>query len=126
MREWLSSQAAGGYVDCLHDLGDPVGAARHVLASLNQDGHFMIIEPFANDDLADNLNPVGRVYYAGSTLLCTPCSRSQEVGLCLGRKPAKRASTRWSAPPASAAFDEPRRRRSTWSTKRGPETECRA
>ncbi len=70
--------------DCLHDMGDPVGAARHVLGSLNRDGHFMIVEPFANDDLADNLNPVGRVYYSGSTLLCTPCSRSQEVGLCLG------------------------------------------
>lgn len=70
--------------DCLHDLGDPVGAAEHVLRSLNKDGHFLIVEPFANDDVADNLNPVGRVYYAGSTLLCTPCSRSQEVGLCLG------------------------------------------
>jgi SAM-dependent methyltransferase len=70
--------------DCLHDMGDPVGAARHVLDSLNEDGHFMIVEPFANDDLAGNLNPVGRMYYSASTLLCTPCSRSQDVGLCLG------------------------------------------
>jgi SAM-dependent methyltransferase len=70
--------------DCLHDMGDPVGAATHVLKSLQKDGTWMIVEPFANDQLKDNLNPVGRVYYSFSTLLCTPCSRSQEVGLCLG------------------------------------------
>ena len=70
--------------DCLHDMGDPVGAARHVRQSLSKDGTWMIVEPFANDDLKDNLNPVGRVYYSFSTLLCTPCSRSQEVGLRLG------------------------------------------
>ena len=70
--------------DCLHDMGDPVGAAKHVRQSLAKDGTWMIVEPFANDDLKDNLNPVGRVYYGFSTLLCTPCSRSQEVGLCLG------------------------------------------
>jgi 2-polyprenyl-3-methyl-5-hydroxy-6-metoxy-1,4-benzoquinol methylase len=70
--------------DCLHDMGDPVGAAAHVRAALNEDGSWMIVEPFANDDLQDNLNPVGRVYYSFSTLLCTPCSRSQEVGMCLG------------------------------------------
>ncbi|HXW54951.1 MAG TPA: class I SAM-dependent methyltransferase [Candidatus Cybelea sp.] len=70
--------------DCLHDMGDPVGAAKHVRQSLAKDGTWMIVEPFANDELKDNLNPVGRVYYSFSTLLCTPCSRSQEVGLCLG------------------------------------------
>jgi SAM-dependent methyltransferase len=70
--------------DCLHDMGDPVGAAAHVRSALAKDGTWMIVEPFANDDLKDNLNPVGRVYYSFSTLLCTPCSRSQEVGLCLG------------------------------------------
>jgi len=70
--------------DCLHDMGDPVGAATHVRQSLAEDGTWMIVEPFANDQLKDNLNPVGRVYYSFSTLLCTPCSRSQEVGLCLG------------------------------------------
>lgn len=70
--------------DCLHDMGDPVGAAAHVRAALNDDGSWMIVEPFANDNLQDNLNPVGRVYYSFSTLLCTPCSRSQEVGMCLG------------------------------------------
>jgi SAM-dependent methyltransferase len=70
--------------DCLHDMGDPVGAATHVRKSLAKDGTWMIVEPFANDELKDNLNPVGRVYYSFSTLLCTPCSRSQEVALCLG------------------------------------------
>jgi SAM-dependent methyltransferase len=70
--------------DCLHDMGDPVGAAAHVRHSLSKDGTWMIVEPFAGDDLKDNLNPVGRVYYSFSTLLCTPCSRSQEVAMCLG------------------------------------------
>lgn len=70
--------------DCLHDMGDPVGAAIHVREALADDGTWMIVEPFANDTLKDNLNPVGRVFYSFSTLLCTPCSRSQEVGLCLG------------------------------------------
>src|SRR6059058_923796 len=70
--------------DCLHDMGDPVGASAHVRKCLAKDGTWMIVEPFANDQLQDNLNPVGRVYYSFSTLLCTPCSRSQEVGLCLG------------------------------------------
>lgn len=70
--------------DCLHDMGDPIGAAAHVRESLTKDGTWMIVEPFANDQLKDNLNPVGRVYYSFSTLLCTPCSRSQEVAACLG------------------------------------------
>ena len=70
--------------DCLHDMGDPVGAAKHVRESLSKDGTWMIVEPYASDELKDNLTPVGRVYYSFSTLLCTPCSRSQEVGLCLG------------------------------------------
>ena len=70
--------------DCLHDMGDPVGAAAHVRQSLAKDGTWMIVEPFANDQLKDNLNPLGRMYYSFSTLLCTPCSRSQEIGLCLG------------------------------------------
>jgi SAM-dependent methyltransferase len=70
--------------DCLHDMGDPIGAAAHIRQALAKDGAWMIVEPYANDRLKDNLNPVGRVYYSFSTLLCTPCSRSQEVGLCLG------------------------------------------
>jgi SAM-dependent methyltransferase len=72
------------FFDCLHDMGDPAGAAAHVKQALAPDGTWMIVEPFAHDRLEDNLNPVGRVYYGFSTLLCTPCSRSQEVGLCLG------------------------------------------
>jgi SAM-dependent methyltransferase len=70
--------------DCLHDMGDPVGAARHVRESLAADGTWMLVEPFANDHLHENLNPVGRVYYAASTMICTPASLSQEVGLGLG------------------------------------------
>jgi len=72
------------FFDCLHDMGDPVGAATHVKKALKDDGTWMIVEPFANDNAADNHNPVGRVYYSASTLICTPASRSQEVGLGLG------------------------------------------
>ena len=70
--------------DCLHDMGDPVGAARHVHGTLKPDGTWMIVEPFAGDRVEENLNPVGRAYYSFSTLLCTPASLSQEVGLALG------------------------------------------
>jgi len=70
--------------DCLHDMGDPVGAAAHVRRSLRSDGTWLIVEPFANDRLEDNLNPVGRVFYSASTFICTPASRSQDVGACLG------------------------------------------
>jgi SAM-dependent methyltransferase len=70
--------------DCLHDMGDPVGAAKHVLKTLDPDGTWMIVEPYAGDRLEDNLNPVGRVFYGASTLVCTPASRDQEVGLALG------------------------------------------
>jgi 2-polyprenyl-3-methyl-5-hydroxy-6-metoxy-1,4-benzoquinol methylase len=70
--------------DCIHDMGDPVGAATHIRAALKPDGTFMMVEPYANDKLEDNLNPVGRVFYAASTILCTPASLSQDVGLGLG------------------------------------------
>jgi SAM-dependent methyltransferase len=70
--------------DCLHDMGDPAGAARHVRSTLAQDGTWMIVEPYAGDRVEENLNPVGRAYYGFSTLLCTPASLSQEVGLALG------------------------------------------
>jgi SAM-dependent methyltransferase len=70
--------------DCLHDMGDPAGAARHVRESLAADGTWMIVEPRAGDRVEENLNPVGRAYYGFSTLLCTPASLSQEVGLALG------------------------------------------
>lgn len=72
------------FFDCLHDMGDPVGAAKHVHETLDADGTWMIVEPFAYDDVASNLNPIGRLYYSASTVLCTPASRSQEVGLALG------------------------------------------
>jgi SAM-dependent methyltransferase len=72
------------HFDCLHDMEDPVGAARHVNETLAKDGTWMIVEPFAHDSLAANLNPVGRIYYAASTFVCTPASQSQEVGLGLG------------------------------------------
>jgi len=70
--------------DCLHDMGDPEGAARHVRETIAPDGTWMIVEPAAGDRVEDNLNPVGRAYYGFSTLLCTPSSLSQEVGLALG------------------------------------------
>lgn len=70
--------------DALHDMGDPAGASRHVLQALAPDGTWLIVEPYAGDRVEENLNPVGRAYYAGSTLICTPCSLAQEVGLGLG------------------------------------------
>jgi 2-polyprenyl-3-methyl-5-hydroxy-6-metoxy-1,4-benzoquinol methylase len=84
-----STYSGSGYdlvtmFDCLHDMGDPVGAARHVRQSLSPDGTWMIVEPAAGDRVESNLNPVGRAYYGFSTLLCTPASLSQEVGLALG------------------------------------------
>jgi 2-polyprenyl-3-methyl-5-hydroxy-6-metoxy-1,4-benzoquinol methylase len=87
--ERAAAYTGGGYdlvtmFDCLHDMGDPVGAARHVHSTLKPDGTWMIVEPNAGDRLEDNLNPVGRAYYGFSTLLCTPASLSQEVGLALG------------------------------------------
>jgi 2-polyprenyl-3-methyl-5-hydroxy-6-metoxy-1,4-benzoquinol methylase len=72
------------FFDCLHDMGDPAGAAAHVRESLKPDGTWMIVEPFANDQVKDNLNPIGRAYYSASTLICTPASLSQEIGLALG------------------------------------------
>ncbi|HXJ36226.1 MAG TPA: class I SAM-dependent methyltransferase [Candidatus Eisenbacteria bacterium] len=70
--------------DALHDMGDPVGVATHVLETLKPDGTWLLVEPFAGDRLEDNLNPVGRIFYSASTMVCTPASRSQEVGLALG------------------------------------------
>ncbi len=72
------------YFDCLHDMGDPVGAARHAHRSLSPDGTVLLVEPFAGDHLEQNSNPVGRLFYAASTFICTPNSLSQEVGLGLG------------------------------------------
>jgi len=79
----------GGYdlvafFDCLHDMGDPTGASRHVLSTLKPDGTWMIVEPFANDRPEENHNPIGRIYYSASTMICTPASLAQEVGAALG------------------------------------------
>lgn len=78
------------FFDCLHDMGDPVGAGKHVKQTLGKDGSWMIVEPFANDDLKDNLNPIGRVFYHASTFICTPASLSQEVGCGLGAQAGER------------------------------------
>lgn len=72
------------FFDCLHDMGDPAGASQHVYTKLAKDGTWMIVEPFAHDTLKKNLSPVGRVYFAFSTTVCTPSSLSQEVGAALG------------------------------------------
>ncbi|MDO9486918.1 MAG: class I SAM-dependent methyltransferase [Sphingomonadaceae bacterium] len=72
------------YFDALHDMGDPVGAAAYAARALAEDGALMLVEPIAGDTLLDNLNPVGRLYYAASTMVCTPVSLAQEVGLGLG------------------------------------------
>jgi SAM-dependent methyltransferase len=72
------------FFDCLHDMGDPAGACAHVREHLAPGGTLMLIEPYANDDLTDNLNPVGAAYYGFSTLLCTPSSLSQDEGTALG------------------------------------------
>ena len=70
--------------DALHDMGDPVGAAAHIRRSLKPDGTWMLVEPSAQDDLSGNLNPIGRMFYSASTMICTPASQSQDVGLALG------------------------------------------
>jgi 2-polyprenyl-3-methyl-5-hydroxy-6-metoxy-1,4-benzoquinol methylase len=72
------------FFDCLHDMGDPAGAAAHVRETLKPDGTWMIVEPMAADKMEDNMNPIGRIYYAASTLVCVPTSLSQEVGTALG------------------------------------------
>jgi ubiquinone/menaquinone biosynthesis C-methylase UbiE len=72
------------FFDCLHDMGDPVGACSHTVKALKPDGTCLLVEPFANDTLEENMNPVGRAFYSFSTMLCTPSSLSQEVGLALG------------------------------------------
>jgi SAM-dependent methyltransferase len=92
--------------DCLHDMGDPVGAAQHVRQALADDDSWMIVEPMAGDRVEDNLNPVGRVYYAASTMICTPASMSQEVGLALG---AQAGETRLRAVVTQGGFSRFRR-----------------
>ena len=92
--------------DCLHDMGDPAAVARHIREALAPDGTWMIVEPAAGDTVGENLNPVGRAYYAFSTLLCTPSSLSQEGGLALG---AQAGEARLSEVVGSAGFSRVRR-----------------
>jgi ubiquinone/menaquinone biosynthesis C-methylase UbiE len=80
--------------DCLHDMGDPLGAARHVRQMLAADGTWMVVEPAAGDTVADNLNPVGRVYYSFSTFLCVPNSLSQDGGYSLGAQAGEQSVAR--------------------------------
>jgi cyclopropane fatty-acyl-phospholipid synthase-like methyltransferase len=94
------------FFDCLHDMGDPTGACAHVRDHLSANGTLMIIEPFAHDDLADNLTPVGAAYYAFSTMLCTPSSLSQDVGAALG---AQAGEARLRETVRNAGFAELRR-----------------
>ncbi len=79
--------------DALHDMGDPTGAARHVREHLAADGTWMVVEPWAGDAVEENLNPVGRIFYGASTMLCTPASLSQEVGLALGAQAGEQRLT---------------------------------
>jgi hypothetical protein len=77
--------------DCVHDMGDPAGAARHIREMLAPDGTWMIVEPAAGDSVTDNLNPVGRVYYSFSTFLCVPNALSQDGGYALGAQAGEQA-----------------------------------
>ena len=91
--------SGGGYdlaatFDCLHDMGDPLAAARHVRQALNPDGTWLVVEPYAADDVADNFNPVGRVYYNASTQLCVPNALSQSGGYALGAQAGEAAIRR--------------------------------
>jgi ubiquinone/menaquinone biosynthesis C-methylase UbiE len=77
--------------DCLHDMGDPLGAARHIRQALKPDGTWLVVEPYAADDVAGNMNPVGRTYYGFSTLLCVPNALSQPGGYTLGAQAGEAA-----------------------------------
>ena len=79
--------------DALHDMGDPVGAARHIREALAEDGTLMLVEPLAGDSMAENMNPIGQIFYSFSTTVCTPCSLSQEVGLGLGAQAGQKRLT---------------------------------
>lgn len=79
--------------DALHDMGDPVGAARHIRSTLKPDGTFMLVEPVAGDTMADNMHPIGQIFYAFSTTICTPASLAQEIGLGLGAQAGQKRLT---------------------------------
>ena len=105
--------------DCLHDMGDPAGAARHIRQAIAVDGTWLIVEPLAGDTLADNLNPVGRVYYSFSTFVCVPNARSQPGGYALGAQAGEAAIRRSPSRPGSPGSAGPPKHRSTPSMRRG-------
>ena len=109
------------HFDCLHDMGDPVGAARHARGTLKADGHWLLVEPFANDNLTDNLNPIGRLFYSVSTLVCTPASLSQEVGAGLGAQAGEARLREVAQEAGFSTSTGPRRHRSTSCSKDAPE-----
>lgn len=79
--------------DALHDMGDPVGAAAHIRSTLTDGGTFMLVEPLAGDTLESNMHPLGQIYYSFSTMICTPASKAQEVGLALGAQAGEKRLT---------------------------------
>jgi uncharacterized protein (TIGR03086 family) len=107
--------------DCLHDMGDPAGAARHIRQALDADGTWLIVEPLAGDTVADNLNPVGRGYYSFSAFVCVPNARSQPGGYTLRAQAGETAIRRLAERPGSPGSAGPPRPRSTPSTKPGPD-----
>jgi hypothetical protein len=109
------------FFDCLHDMGDPTGAAAHVSHSLKSDGSWMIVEPFAHDRLEDNLNPVGRVFYSASTMICTGASLSQEGRRALGAQAGEARLREVVTAGGFTRFRRATRRRSIWFFRRRPE-----
>ena len=111
--------------DCLHDLGEPVGATRLVREALASDGMWLIVESIARDEPKDNLNPGERVYYSLSALLCTPCSRSQQVGLSLGAQDAEQQMRNVLTPGASVVSGVRRKRHLIASPRQESGHTCR-
>ena len=108
------------FFDCLHDMGDPAGAAAHVKQSLKPDGTWMIVEPMAADRLEDNMNPIGRIYYAASTMVCVPTSLAQEVGAALGAQAGEAKLREVISAEDLAISDGLPKRPSIWSWKHAP------
>jgi len=109
------------FLDCLHDMGDPVGACAHARAQLAPGGTLMLIEPFAHDNISGNLNPVGAAFYGFSTLLCTPSSLSQEIATALGAQAGEAKLREIVTSAGSRRFGGWRRPRSTSCSRHGPD-----
>ena len=108
------------HFDCLHDLGDPLGAAQRVRSALKPDGTWLIVEPQAGDRLEDNLNPIGRLFYGGSTLICTPHAMSEGGEPALGAQAGEARFVRSPRRPGSGDSVVPPSPHSTWSWRPGP------